>query len=193
MENKEFKPSIRFNGFTDPWEQRKLGEILKYEQPQPYIVKNTKYDDRFEVPVLTAGQTFILGYTDETFGIKKASKNNPVIIFDDFTTSTQYVDFNFKVKSSAMKLLTLSNENDDIYCAYYVLKNIGYEPANHERHWISKFSNFNILMPKVYDEQKQIGTFLEALDNLITFHQRKCEKLIDCKKAFLEKMIGGEE
>lgn len=83
--------------FCVSWEQRKLGEILKYEQPGPYIVESTDYDDRYDTPVLTAGQSFILGYTDETNGIKNASSEEPVIIFDDFTTSSHYVDFPFKV------------------------------------------------------------------------------------------------
>ena len=79
----------------------KLGEVLNYEQPQKYIVKDTKYDKSYKTPVLTAGQSFILGYTNEEDGIYKASQDNPVIIFDDFTTSFHWVDFDFKVKSSA--------------------------------------------------------------------------------------------
>lgn len=89
-------------------EYRALGEILQYEQPSRYIVKNTNYDDSFKTPVLTAGASFILGYTDETNGIYNASKENPCIIFDDFTTSFHWVDFPFKIKSSAMKILTLA-------------------------------------------------------------------------------------
>ena len=103
-------PKIRFEGYSDVWERRKLGEIFKYEQPGPYIVSSTDYDDSYDTPVLTAGQSFILGYTNETDGIKKASPASPVVIFDDFTTSSHYVDFPFKVKSSAMKLLILRNK-----------------------------------------------------------------------------------
>lgn len=185
-------PEIRFKGFTDPWEQRKLGEIFKYEQPQDYIVESTEYDDRYEIPVLTAGKSFILGYTNEQFGIKQASEESPVIIFDDFTTSSHYVDFPFKVKSSAMKLLTLNNPNDNIHCAYNVLQNIGFVPVSHERHWISTFAKFKVLLPKSADEQEKIGQYFANLDNLITLHQRKYEKLLDVKKAFLEKLIGGD-
>lgn len=86
-------------------EYKELGDILDYEQPTRYIVKSARYDSNADTPVLTAGQTFILGYTFEKDGIYKASKKNPVIIFDDFTTSYHWVDFNFKVKSSAMKML----------------------------------------------------------------------------------------
>lgn len=150
-----------------------MGEIFKYEQPQPYIVTSTEYDDKNDIPVLTAGQSFILGYTDEQFGVKEANENNPVVIFDDFTTSSHYVDFPFKVKSSAVKLLSLNNQNDNIHCAYNALQIVDYIPASHERHWISTFAKFDVLMPKSSDEQKLIGTYLANLDNLFTLHQRK--------------------
>ena len=150
-----------------------MGEILKYEQPSLYIVDNTDYDDSFSTPVLTAGQSFILGYTNETEGIKYASKENPVIIFDDFTTSSHLVDFPFKVKSSAMKLLSLRKNEDDIYFMVNTLKNIKYIPASHERHWISIFSEFNIPIPCNNAEQQKIGEYFLNLDHLITLHQRK--------------------
>ena len=186
------KPAIRFKGFTEDWEQRKLGEVFKYEQPQAYIVENTDYDGKNDIPVLTAGQSFILGYTDENFGIKEASEKNPVIIFDDFTTSSHYVDFPFKVKSSAMKLLNLNNQKDNIYCAYNVLKSISYLPVSHERHWISTFAKFDVLLPRCADEQKQLGQYFSLIDNLITLHQRKHDKLVNIKKSMLEKMFPRE-
>lgn len=187
--NGEVVPEVRFKGFTDDWEQRKLGDVLRYEQPQSYIVKKTEYNDKYDIPVLTAGQSFILGYTDELFGVKEASETNPVIIFDDFTTSSHYVDFSFKVKSSAMKLLALNYLEDNIYCVFNVLQNIKYVPVNHERHWISTFAKFDILLPKSSDEKKQVGQFFYKLDNLITLHQRKLEKLKNIKKSCLEKMF----
>lgn len=185
MEN----PKIRFKGFTKDWEQRKLGEILEYEQPGPYIVDSTDYDNSYSTPVLTAGQSFILGYTNETAGIKKATPDNPVIIFDDFTTSSHYVDFSFKVKSSAMKFLTLKNDTDDIYCINNVLENIDYIPASHERHWISIFTNFDVRVPSSREEQKSIGDYFRNLDTLIALHQRKCEQTKKMKKYMLQKMF----
>ena len=92
----------------------KLGELLPFEQPSKYIVNSTEYDDRYPTPVLTAGKSFILGYTDETDNI---FDELPVIIFDDFTTATQYVDFKFKVKSSAIKILHI---NTDIVLPKYI-------------------------------------------------------------------------
>ena len=180
-------PAIRFAGFTDPWEQRKLGELFDYEQP--YIVRGTEYDDSFPTPVLTAGQSFVLGYTNEKQGIKMASPEHPVIIFDDFTTSSHFVDFPFKVKSSAIKLLTLRDKNEDIHFAYQVLQNIAYTPVSHERHWISKFATFATLMPECKSEMQAIGHFMSNLDGLITLHQRKYDKLVIFKKSMLEKMF----
>ena len=157
--------------YTLSWEQRKLGEIFKYEQPQAYIVKSTEYNDTNEIPVLTAGQSFILGFTDEEFGIKEVSENNPVIIFDDFTTSSHYVDFSFKVKSSAMKLLTLNNQKDNMNCTFNALQGVAYVPISHERHWISTFAKFDVLLPKSEDEQELIGDFFVIIDRFITLHQ----------------------
>lgn len=168
-----FKPQYKCINYIPTWEQRKLGELFDYEQPQPYIVRGTEYDDSFPTPVLTAGQSFVLGYTNEKQGIKMASPEHPVIIFDDFTTSSHFVDFPFKVKSSAIKLLTLRDKNEDIHFAYQVLQNIAYTPVSHERHWISKFATFATLMPECKSEMQAIGHFMSNLDGLITLHQRK--------------------
>ena len=154
------------------WEQRKFGDVFNYEQPGPYIVKNTDYDDGNPIPVLTAGQTFILGFTDEIEGVKCATPEKPVVIFDDFTTSSHYVDFPFKIKSSAMKILSLANSKDDIRVAFNALKSIGYEPVSHERHWISEFIDFEVLLPANPSEQAIIGRCFSNLDRLITLHQR---------------------
>ena len=182
-------PELRFRGFSDEWKQRRLGDILKYEQPQAYIVESTEYDNNNKTPVLTAGQSFILGYTDEEFGIKEASEKTPVIIFDDFMTTTHYVDFPFKIKSSAMKLLTVRDRGkDNFYFAYMVLDRVDYIVQNHERHWISKFAEFNVLTPS-YEEQAKIAKFLYRIDRLITYHQRKYDRLKNVKKSMLEKMF----
>ena len=182
-------PEIRFAGFSGDWEQRKLGDVFKYEQPQPYIVNSTEYDDSYDVPVLTAGKSFILGYTNENIGVKNASPESPVVIFDDFTASSHCVEFPFKVKSSAMKILTLNRECDNIHCAFNVLQNIDYVPVNHERHWISIFSEFDVLMPKSVDEQDSIGSYFKKIGTLINLQRRKVEKLKQIKQAMLHNMF----
>ena len=128
----------------------KLGEVVAYEQPSKYIVKSTEYDDSYDIPVLTAGQSFILGYTNEKDGIYPASPSDPVVIFDDFTTSMQWVDFPFKVKSSAMKILTSrDNETALIRYLYFALKTIKYTPdtATHARQWIGTYAELQIPLP----------------------------------------------
>ena len=182
-------PELRFEGFADDWEERKLGEIFNYEQPTKYIVKSTEYDDNFNTPVLTAGKSFLLGYTDEISGIKNATVENPVVIFDDFTTGSHYVDFPFKIKSSAMKLLSLNDNSDNFYFMFNTLKNIKYVPQSHERHWISKFSSFEIYKPS-QEEQQKIGSFFKQLDNTFTLHQRKLDLLKEQKKGYLQKMFA---
>ena len=182
------KPALRFKGFVDDWKEVRLGELLSYEQPTKYIVESTEYCDEYSIPVLTAGQTFILGYTNENSGIKYASKDNPVIIFDDFTTSSHYVDFQFKVKSSAMKLLYSTSSNNNFYFIFQVLSRINYKPENHERHWISKFSLFEILFPSL-PEQEAIGTFFQTLDQEIAHVEDKLVSLKEMKKTLLRKLF----
>lgn len=184
----EVVPEIRLSGFDEEWKETTLGELLKYEQPQKYIVKNTDYSDEYNIPVLTAGQSFILGYTNETEGIKEATSEKPIIIFDDFTTSSHLVNFSFKVKSSAMKLLTPANEQGNIVFLYNILNNVGYKPSAHERHWISKFSNFIVLVPSL-EEQQKIGSFFKELDNRIELQKQKLDKIKEYKKGLLQQMF----
>ena len=139
---------------------KKLFELVDYVQPTKYIVKDTEYNNNYEIPVLTAGQTFILGYTQEKDGIYKASKESPVIIFDDFTTSNHWVDFNFKVKSSAIKILISKSSNNFRYI-YYCIKNIKYFPKEHSRQWIQSFREFKIPFPPL-EVQEEIVRILYA-------------------------------
>ncbi|EMH43616.1 hypothetical protein HMPREF1430_00680, partial [Helicobacter pylori GAM96Ai] len=105
---------------------RKLGEVLEYDQPNKYCVTSKEFDKSYPTPVLTAGKTFILGYTNEKDNIYQASKSSPVIIFDDFTTATQWVDFPFKVKSSAMKILLPKNPTINIRFIFFYMQTIPY-------------------------------------------------------------------
>lgn len=186
--NGEKIPKIRFKGFEGEWKHKKLGSLLNYEQPTKYIVNSTDYDDGFETPVLTAGQSFILGYTNEIEGIKEATPENPIIIFDDFTTSSHYVSFPFKIKSSAMKLLSVSNTDLNPVFVFNALKNIKYTPTSHERHWISTFSKFDVMLPKK-NEQTAIGLFFRQLDETIALQSAEVEKLNQLKKGLLAAML----
>lgn len=162
-------------------ERVKLASLLDYEQPTSYIVNSTEYDDNFPTPVLTAGQSFILGYTDEENGVYKASTQNPVIIFDDFTTGFHWVDFDFKVKSSAMKMLKPKNKGIDFRYIYLAMKSIKFVPTNHTRHWISIFSKFEIPLPPLAIQQ-EIVSVLDSFTTLI----EKMKKEVEMRKKQME-------
>ena len=162
-------------------ELKKLGALLDYEQPTKYIVKSTDYNDSYTTPVLTAGQTFILGYTNETTGIYVATKDNPTIIFDDFTTSFHWVDFNFKIKSSAMKMLRPKVSDVSFRFIYYAMKCINYEPVDHSRHWISKYSQFEIPIPPL-DVQNEIVRILDTF----TSHAAELQAELQARKEQYE-------
>ncbi len=149
-------------------EWKELGEFLDFQQPTKYIVKSTDYDDKYQTPVLTAGQSFILGYTDESDGVFDSSKECPTIIFDDFTTSFHWVDFPFKVKSSAMKML-IPKEGTNFRFVYYAMQLIDFVPSQHQRHWISKYSHFHIPVPSLSEQNRIVSildTFTSSIDNL---------------------------
>ena len=150
----------------DGVEHRELGSILDYEQPGSYIVRSTDYNEEHATPVLTAGKSFILGYTDETTGIYPSSDENPVIIFDDFTTSNHWVNFPFKIKSSAMKILTPKKSEDVSFrYVYFAIKTIRYAPSDHARHWIAKYSKFKIPFPPL-EVQNEIVNILDKFTQL---------------------------
>ena len=163
----------------------KLEELVDYIQPAKYIVKNTNYDIKYDVPVLTAGQTFILGYTNEKDGIYYASADNPVIIFDDFTTSNHWVDFNFKVKSSAMKILISKTDNLFKYI-YYCISNIDYIPKEHSRQWIQVYSQFQIPLPPL-KVQEEIVRILDKFGEL----EAELEAELETRKSQYEFWRGN--
>ncbi len=185
MAKNSMKPRIRFKGFTDAWEQRKLREVFDYERPDTYIVKSDKYSDTYSTPVLTANKGFILGYTNEM-----QVCNKECIIFDDFTLDSKYVTFPFMVKSSALKILT-AKIGYFLPFAYQLLQATNIEILGHARHYISVVQPTKVLIPS-NDEQIRIGKCIQQIDNLITLHQRKYDKIVNIKKALLEKMFPAE-
>lgn len=133
------------------WSICRLEDVIKYEQPTAYIVESTAYRDDYLIPVLTAGKSFVIGYTDEKEGIYNKL---PCIIFDDFTTDSRLVDFPFKVKSSAMKILQVCHGVEIEYVALFMSRTrlVG---DTHKRYWISEYSKLEIPIPP-QDEQKRI-------------------------------------
>ena len=144
------------------WSVCRLEEIVNYEQPTQYIVESTNYFNDYKTPVLTAGKSFILGYTNETKGIYDKL---PSIIFDDFTTDSRLVDFPFKVKSSAMKILQVHSEINIHYVAYFmsVTRLVG---DTHKRYWISEYSKLPIPIPPK-EEQNRIVTKIQNIESVL--------------------------
>ena len=119
-----------------------VGDVLDYEQPQSYIVEDTEYTNE-GTPVLTANKAFVLGYTLETDGIYD---KGDCIIFDDFTLDCKYVDFPFKVKSSAIKILTAKNKELLRY-TFEFLKYLDLSTEEHKRHYIAETQNQEFILP----------------------------------------------
>ncbi|EOW9270199.1 restriction endonuclease subunit S [Vibrio paracholerae] len=179
------KNGVRFSG---EWKRVELGDLLDYQQPTPYLVESTEYSDDFPTPVLTAGKTFILGYTDEESGI--FSEQLPAIIFDDFTTDSKFVDFPFKAKSSAMKILT-SKDGVSIRFVYEAMQLLDFAVGGHQRHWISIYSRLVIPFP-VKEEQQKIAAVLSTADQEISTLQQKLEALKQEKKALMQQLLTGK-
>ena len=137
IRNESFRKLRRNVGFN-----AMIGDVLGYEQPQSYIVEDTEYTDE-GTPVLTANKAFVLGYTSETAGIYD---KGDCIIFDDFTLDCKYVDFPFKVKSSAIKILTAENKELLRY-TFEFLKYLDLSTDEHKRHYIAETQNQEFILP----------------------------------------------
>lgn len=176
----------RLPGFHENWSTVELEEVFDYIQPTPYLVKSANYSDLYLTPVLTAGKTFILGYTDEDVGI---FRDLPVVIFDDFTTDSKYVDFPFKAKSSAMKILEIK-EGYNIVFAYEAMQLINFTVGGHERHWISKYSKLTIEVPCL-EEQNAIANIITTINKEVALLQQDLEQEKQKKKALMQLLLTG--
>ncbi|CUX36889.1 restriction endonuclease subunit S [Clostridium sp. C105KSO13] len=169
-----------------------LGDLLAYEQPTPYIVESTKYSDTYKTPVLTAGKSFIIGHTNETTGIYE---NLPAIIFDDFTTSSQFVNFKFKVKSSAMKILTANTEIVLPKYVFYRMQIINFDHSTHKRYWIQHYSKLKVQIPSLPEQEKiikKIEELFSELDKSVeTLHTIK-QQLAVYRQAVLKEAFEGK-
>lgn len=174
------------------WIEYKLEELLAYEQPTAYIVNSTDYNDNYKTPVLTAGKSFIIGYTDETTGIYNKL---PVIIFDDFTTASQYVNFQFKVKSSAMKILTANPELVLPKFIFYRMQTIQFNHDTHKRYWIQQYSQIKVKVPPLPEQERivaKIEELFSQLDAAIAELKSVKEKLVIYRQAVLEDSFKGK-
>ncbi|MDH1882553.1 restriction endonuclease subunit S [Empedobacter sp. GD03797] len=166
-ELKLLKNTIRYQLYEQILNQEneyiQIKDTLNYEQPTKYLVTNTDYSpDSSLNPVLTANKAFILGYTDELFGVY--NKGN-CIIFDDFTMDMKFVDFPFKVKSSAIKILT-AKPNVNLKFIFEYLSFLNLSSNEHKRHYISEIEPMKIQLPN-YIQQKHVADFLSSIDDKV--------------------------
>lgn len=163
----------------------KIENLTNFEQPTKYIVKSTKYNEEYTIPVLTAGQSFILGYTNEQNGIYNASKEKPVIIFDDFTGAFKWVDFPFKVKSSAIKIITAKDNKTTIRYLYHMMGVLKFYSNEHKRLWISVYSQFKVAVPPL-EVQCEIVRILDKFTELEVELETKLEAELESRKKQYE-------
>lgn len=178
----------RLPSFTDEWKYVALEHLLEYEQPTKYLVQSTDYIDS-GTPVLTAGKTFILGYTAET---KRIYTNLPVIIFDDFTTDSKYVTMPFKAKSSAMKMLQLKDRRYNLRLVYELMQLIQFPLYDHQRYWISEYSKLQVYIPSDFEEQQAIATILSDMDKEIADLEAQRDKYRLLKSGMMQKLLTGQ-
>ena len=176
----------------EDWTECCFEDLLDYEQPTKYIVESTNYNDSFKTPVLTAGKSFIKGYTNETEGI---FDNLPTIIFDDFTTASQFVNFKFKVKSSAMKILVPTSELVNMAFAYYAMQVNQIRSDTHKRYWISVYAKKKFLLPSAVEQEaivSKIEELFSDLDKGIADLKKAQDQLVIFRQAVLKKAFEGE-
>ena len=162
-----------------------IKDVLEYEQPTKYLVSNTEYsDDVTLIPVLTANKAFILGYTDDINGIYSKGK---CIILDDFTLDCKLVDFPFKVKSSAIKILT-AKRGANIRYLYEYLKFLDLGTSEHKRHYIAEIEPLEIVMPNM-SITNGIANTLELMDKRIGLAENMLFQYRQQKQYLLQQMF----
>lgn len=206
----ESVPELRFKGFTEPWEQRRLGDLMKkggsggtptssnsdyYNGSIPFLsitdITNSNgfiYDTDKHITEagLNASSAWIVPKEAISLAMY-ASVGKVAILKENIATSQAFYNMIFEdniIRDYIFQFLKKMEINSE----WLPLISTGTQ-ANLNA---EKVKNLMINIPKEKKEMKQLSECLFNLDNLITFHQRKYEKLLDVKKAFLEKMIGGD-
>jgi type I restriction enzyme S subunit len=178
----------RLPGFGKQWAERSLGELINYERPDKYIVNNTEYSDYGDIPVLTANKSFVLGYTNESFGV---FWDFPIILFDDFTTDCKFVDFPFKVKSSAIKILSQKVDEVNLRYIFERIQLIQFPIGDHKRYYISEYQNIKFKIPE-FEEQNTIARILSNMDVEIAALETRRDKTYAIKQGMMQELLTGK-
>ena len=173
-------PEIRFKGFTDAWEQRKLGEVLQTLPFKPFL-KEPEPDGKYEI--IQQGNEPIIGFANG----EPCSNFQDIVIFGDHTLSLYKPEQPFFVATDGVRIV-IGKQKAEGYYIFALLERYKPKSEGYKRY-------YGILTESVccftedIQEQKQIGEYFANLDHLITLHQRKLEKLQNIKKSMLEKMF----
>ncbi len=173
-------PEIRFKGFTDAWEQRKLGDLLQ-TLPFKQFLKEPELDGKYEI--IQQGNEPVIGFANGT----PCGDYKDVVIFGDHTLSLYKPQHPFFVATDGVRIVKGQQDTD----GYYLLSLLErYKPQSEGyKRYYSILADTNCITTYNTSEQEKIGVFFKLLDNLITLHHRKLEKLEQIKQAMLHKMF----
>ncbi|KAB5739885.1 restriction endonuclease subunit S [Bifidobacterium adolescentis] len=190
-------PEIRFAGFTDPWEQRKLGELFEES--------DERASDREILSVSVANGIYPASESDRETNPGASLANYKIVHFGDVVYNSMRmwqgaVDAS-RYDGIVSPAYVVTRPNSEVYARFFarllrqpmLLKQYQQvSQGNSKDTQVLKFDDFasiGISMPASENEQRQIGAFFDRLDSLITLHQRKLELLRNIKKSMLDKMF----
>ena len=179
--------ATRLPSFHYPWNIARIGDLLDYERPDRYIVRSVEYSEHGKVPVLTANKAFVLGFTDETFGV---CRDVPAIVFDDFTTDCKFAQIPFKVKSSAIKILRPKNDRVSLKYMFECMQLLRFPSETHKRYYIAEYQETRISMPD-YDEQLAIVSAISDMDVEIAALEQRRDKMLAIKQGMMQGLLTG--
>ncbi len=177
----------RLPGFHGEWKPKRFDELLKYERPDKFLVNSAEYLEQGNIPVLTANKSFILGYTNDEFGIYE---NLPAIIFDDFTTDSKFVHFPFKVKSSAIKILKARSTDVNLQFIFARMRLVDFPLGEHKRYYISEYQHIELPTPNP-GEQTAIAEVLAEMDAELAALKQRRKKTRALKQAMTQELLTG--
>ena len=177
----------RLPGYDHPWKVARIGDLLDYERPDRYIVRSAEYSEHGNVPVLTANKAFVLGFTDETFGV---CRDVPAIVFDDFTTDCKFAQIPFKVKSSAIKILRPKHARVSLKYMFERMQLLCFPSETHKRYYIAEYQETRIFIPD-YDEQLAIVSAMSDMDVEIAALEQRRDKMLAVKQGMMQELLTG--